>query len=97
MNGNKNLRTLFHILNGCLPYEYNEEYLDTKDTDSSIMITKEESNRTLFLAANPDHHDELEISIYDGDDDKPLETVPLTTKEPDDSITHILTYIKTHL
>lgn len=97
MNGNKNLRTLFHILNGCLPYEYDEEYLDTKDTDSSILITKEGSSRTLFFTANPDHHDEYEISIYDDDNDKPLETALLTMKEPDDSITPILTYIKTDL
>lgn len=96
MNDNKNLQTLFHILNGCLPYEYDEKYLDTKDTNASILITKKESNRTLFFTANPDHHDEFEISIYDGDD-KPLETAILTMKEPDDSITPILTYIKTYL
>lgn len=97
MNGNKNLRTLFHILNGCLPYEYDEKYLDTKDTDASILITKKESSRTLFFTTNPDHHDEFEISIYDDGDDKPLETALLTMKKPDGSITPILTYIKTYL
>lgn len=96
MNGNENLQALFHILNGCLPYEYDEKYLDTKDTDDSILIAKKESSRTLFLTANPDHHDEFEISIYDGDD-KPLETALLTMKEPDDGIAPILTYIKTYL
>lgn len=95
MNGNKNLRALFHILNGCLPYEYDEKYLDTKDTDASILITKKESSRALSFTANPDHHDEYEISIYD--DGKPLETALLTMKEPDDSITPILTCIKTYL
>ena len=97
MRDKNNTRNLFHILNGCLPYEYNEKYLDTKDTDASILITKEESNRTLLFTANPDHHDEFEISIYDNGDDKPLETALLTMKEPDDSITPILTYIKTYL
>lgn len=97
MNGNKTLRTLFHILNGCLPYEYDEKYLDTKDTDASILITKKESGRTLFFTANSDHHDEFEISIYDDDNDKPLETALLTIKKPYDSITQIITYIKTYL
>lgn len=51
MNKNTNIQNLFHILNGCLPYEYDEKLIANEDT---IIITKEDSDNTMYITLDDD-------------------------------------------
>lgn len=46
MAKNTNIQTLFHILNGCLPYECDEKLVTNENT---IIITKEDSDNTMYI------------------------------------------------
>lgn len=57
MNKNTNIQALFHILNGCLPYEYDEKLVANEDT---IILTKEDSDNTMYITLNdPDDPDDV--------------------------------------
>ena len=70
MDKNTNIKTLFHILNGCLPYEYNEKLITNENT---IIITKEDSDNTMYITLNnndnTDNTDDLDDVIAIGHDD----------------------------
>lgn len=52
MDKNTNIQTLFRILNGCLPYEYDEKLVTNENT---IIITKEDSDNAMYITLdNPD-------------------------------------------
>lgn len=66
MGKNTNIQTLFHILNGCLPYEYDEKLVD----ENTIIITKEDSDNTMSITLNNnDDHDDPDDVIAIGHDD----------------------------
>ena len=52
MNNNENLQNLFSILNGCLPNEYDEAFLNGEGTYASILIIKENSDRIMQISAS---------------------------------------------
>lgn len=67
MSKNTNVRTLFHTLNGCLPYEYDEKLVTNENT---IIITKENSDNTMYITLNnnnddPDDPDDVIAIGYD--------------------------------
>lgn len=64
MGKDTNIQTLFHILNGCLPYEYNEKLVTNEDT---IIITKEDSDNTMYITLDNDDDPDDVIAI--GHDD----------------------------
>lgn len=70
MDKNTNIQTLFHILNGCLPYEYNAKLVTNENT---IIITKEDSDSTMYITLdnndNPDDPDDPDDVIAIGHDD----------------------------
>lgn len=70
MAKNTNIQTLFHILNGCLPYEYDEKLVANENT---IIITKEDSDNTMSITLNntdnTDNTDEPDDVIIVGHDD----------------------------
>jgi len=58
MDKNTTIQTLFHTLNGCLPYEYDEKLVTNENT---IIITKEDSDNTIYITpSNNDDNDENE-------------------------------------
>lgn len=66
MDKNTNIQTLFHILNGCLPYEYDEKLVTNENT---IIITKEDSDNTMYITLDdtddPDDPDDVIAIGYD--------------------------------
>lgn len=69
MDKNTNIKTLFHTLNGCLPYEYDEKLVTNENT---IIITKEDSDNTMYITLNnndnndePDDPDDVIAIGYD--------------------------------
>lgn len=63
MGKNTNIQTLFHILNGCLPYEYDEKLITNENT---IIITKGDSDNTMSITLNNNDDPDGVIAIgYD--------------------------------
>lgn len=58
MNDKETIRNLFSVLNGCLPYEYDEKLVTNENT---IIITKENSDNTMCITLNnnPDDPDDV--------------------------------------
>ena len=70
MDKNKLIQTLFHILNGCLPCEYDEKLVTNENT---IIITKKDSDDTMYITLdntdNTDDPDDPDDVIAIGHDD----------------------------
>lgn len=70
MDKNTNIQNLFRILNGCLPYEYDERLVTNENT---IIITKEDSDNTMYITLNntdnTDDPDDPDDVIAIGHDD----------------------------
>lgn len=66
MDENTNIRTLFHTLNGCLPYEYDEKLVTNENT---IIITKEDSDNAMYITLNDNDNDDPDDVIAIGYDD----------------------------
>lgn len=64
MNKNDNIHTISAILNGCLPYEYDQKLADNENT---LVITKEGSDLTMYIS--PDENDDDEFVMAYGHDD----------------------------
>lgn len=99
MNEHTTLTILAATLHGCLPYEYNERYINSKDTDHSIVITKEDSERTVYITENtPDHNGILDVTLYDdANDDEPVEIYQWDTNDQNLNLMDLIAYIKNSL
>jgi hypothetical protein len=64
MNKNDNIHTLSVILNGCLPYEYDQKLTDNETT---LAITKEGSDLTMYVSTDVNNGDDF-IVTYGRDD-----------------------------
>lgn len=65
MNKNTNIQTLFHILNGCLPYEYDEKLVTNENT---IILTKENSDNTMYITLDNNDNDADDVIAIGHDD-----------------------------
>ena len=97
MTNNTTMQTLFRILNGCLPYEYDEKLVANEDT---IILTKEDSDNTMSITLNDDDADDV---ILIGHDDPNrgyfMEYEPIYRSSEDEQIPldSIIDNIKHHL
>lgn len=92
MNKNDTLHTLFNILNGCLPYEYDEHL--TKDTEY-IAITKKDSPIVIYISEDETEPGILNATSYDTEEEpSPYPTVQLDIIGPDFNITDAINEIK---
>ena len=48
MSNHTPLKHLFNALHGCLPYEYDEKYVNGVGPEDNIAISKTGSNRTIY-------------------------------------------------
>lgn len=64
MNKHDNLHTLFASLNGCLPYEYGEKFIDNETT---IVITKEDSDCTMYISPDEINNDDFIVAVSHDD------------------------------
>ena len=99
MNEHTTLTILSATLRGCLPYEYDEQYINGKDTDHGIVITKGDSERTVYITENtPGHNGILDVTLYDdANDDEPVEIYQWDTNYPNLNLTDLIAYIKNNL
>lgn len=90
------LKTLFAALHGSLPYEYDELYVHDKDTDHSIVISKKDSERTIYITTNtPDDDGILDTTLYDdSNDDEPIEICQWDTNDPNLNLVDLIAYIE---
>lgn len=105
MNKDINIQALFHILNGCLPYEYDEKLVANEDT---IILTKEGSDNTMYITLdnnndNDNDNDDVDDVIAIGHDDPNrgyfVEYEPIYRSSEDEQIplNSIIDNIKHHL
>lgn len=90
------LKTLFTTLHGSLPYEYDELYVHSKDTDHSIAISKKDSERTIYITTNtPDDDGIIDTTLYDdANDDEPIEICQWDTNDPNLNLVDLIAYIE---
>lgn len=96
MDNNENLQNLFSILNGCLPHEYDEAFLNSKDTYDSILIIKENSDRIMQISASGLTDGTFIAFVYDDGDDpaEDSEVYLWDVGSTDFTLDNILTAIK---
>lgn len=96
MNKNTNIRTLFRILNGCLPYEYDEKLVANEDT---IILTKEDPDNAVYITLDDDADDVIAIGHDDPNRGYFVEYEPIYRSSEDEQIPlgSIIDNIKHHL
>lgn len=96
MSDQTTLTTLFTALHGSLPYEYDELLVKEKGLDQIIVISKPDTERTIYITANtPDDNGILDMTTYDSEqDDDPTEITQWDTNDPNLSLFDLLTYIE---
>lgn len=95
MSNRKTLKALFTALHGSLPYEYDEEYVDVADIPDIIVISKKDSDRTIYITSNaPDDNAIFEIALYDDENDDPAETTQWDADGHDSTLIDLIAYIE---
>lgn len=98
MTKNTNINTLFKTLADTLPYEYTETLTDNGTT---IVITKEDSDRTMYISPDETNADDFVVAIIYDDQAKgyyeEYETFHRASKDDQLPLDTILTDIKHYL
>ena len=95
MSNHTTLTTMFSILHGSLPYEYDELYVNGNGTDSSIVISKKDSERTVYITTNTPDDGILDTTLYDdANDDEPIEICQWDTNDPNLNLVDLIAYIE---
>lgn len=99
MGNKENLENLFSVLDGCLPYEYAETFLNGEGTYASILIIKENSDRIMQISASEPNDDTFTVLVYDDGDDpaKDGEVHLWNTDSPGFTLDNILTDVRNSL
>lgn len=98
MSDKENLRNLFSIINGCLPYEYDVKLLDYHGKDTSLLIVKKDSDHIMQITPNEHDNTCTVLAWVDGDDpDTDGEVYQWDLDSPDLTLDDILTDIKNRL
>lgn len=96
MSNHTTLTALFATLHGSLPYEYDELLINEKGLGQIIVISKPDTERTIYITANAsDDNGILDITTYDNEqDDDPTEITQWDTNDPDLSLIDLIIYIE---
>lgn len=96
MSKNTDTQALYHILNGCLPYEYDERLTTNKD---AIILSKEDSDNTASVSI--DDNDDIVIAMGHDDPNRgyfvEYEIIHESTEDEQIPLDSILDDIKHHL
>lgn len=92
MNKNDDLHILLKTLTDTLPHEYTEELTDNETT---ILITKEDSDYDMYISPDGPCTDYLEVTLNYGDE--PIEISRWDTDDPNFNLTDLIAYIKNSL
>lgn len=89
------LKPLYAALHGSLPYEYDEKYSNGAGLEDTIIIGKTNSERSIYITENmPDDNGIFDTTLYDDDDDEPIEISQWDTNDPDFSLIDLIAYIE---
>nr|DAQ23484.1 MAG TPA: hypothetical protein [Caudoviricetes sp.] len=90
------LKLLFTALQGSLPYEYDEKYVNDMGRGDTIIISKTGSDRSMHITANkPYGSSVLDLALYDDTcDDDPLEISQWDADDPSFVFLDLITYIE---
>lgn len=93
------LKTLFAALYGILPYEYDEKYINGTDTEDSIVISKTNSERSIYITSNlPYENNIFDVTLYDDiHDDDPTETSKWDADDQDLTLIDLIAFIERNL
>lgn len=99
MSNRKALKTLFAALHGSLPYEYDEKDVDGAGLEDTIIISKADSNRIIYITANKYYDNAIfDVTLYDDSyDDDPIEIYQWDADNQDVTLTDLITYIEKNL
>lgn len=99
MSNYTTLKTLFDILHGILPYEYDEKYVNGVGLEDIIAISKNDTGPAIYITANtPDDNGVFNVTLYDDiNDDNPAEFTIWDANDPTLTLTDLTSYIKKSL
>lgn len=90
------LKTLFTTLHGSLPYEYDEKYFNGAGLEDAIIISKTNSERSIYITANmPYDNNIFDLALYDDDD--PVEITQWDADDQDLTLLDLIAYIEKSL
>lgn len=92
MNKNDNIHILFKTLTDTLPHEYTEELTDNETT---IVITKEDSDYDMYISSDSPDTDDFEVTISYGDE--PVEIYKWDTNDQDLTLLGLIAFIERSL
>ncbi|UVX35903.1 MAG: hypothetical protein [Namikivirus usui] len=93
------LKTLFTALYGSLPYEYDEKYISGANLEDAIIISKTNSERSIYITANlPYDNNIFDVVIYnDIHDDDPAEICQWDADDQDLTLLNLIAFIEKNL
>jgi len=96
MSNRKTLKALFTALHGSLPYEYDEKYSNGAGLEDAIIITKTNSERSIYITANmPYDNNIFDLALYDDTyDDNPIEISQWDADDQDTTLLDLIAYIE---
>lgn len=96
MSNNTALKTLFAVLHGILPCEYDEKYVTGVGLEDAVVISKTDSDRNIYITANmPDANHIFDMNLYDDiHDDEPAEITQWDIDDPNLTLIDFIDYIE---
>nr|UVM97175.1 MAG: hypothetical protein [Bacteriophage sp.] len=93
------LKTLFTTLHGSLPYEYDEKYSNGVGPEDAIIISKTNSERSIYITANmPYDNNIFGLTLYDDTySDDPIEILQWDADDQDLTLLDLIAYIEKSL
>lgn len=93
------LKNLFTVLQGSLPYEYDEKYFNGAGLEDAIIISKTNSERSIYITTNmPYDNNIFDLTLYDDtSDDDPIETSQWDADDQDLTLLDLIAYIEKSL
>lgn len=90
------LKLLFATLHGTLPYEYDEKYFNGAGLEDAIIISKTNSERSMYITENmPDDNAIFDLTLYDDTyDDDPIEICQWDADDQNNTPTSLIAYIE---
>lgn len=93
------LKTLFSTLCGSLPYEYDEKYFNGAGLEDAIIISKTNSERSIYITENmPYDNNIFDLTLYDDTySDDPIEICQWDADDQDLTLLDLIAYIEKSL
>lgn len=92
------LKTLFTTLHGSLHYEYDEKYFNGAGLEDAIIISKTDSERSIYITANlPYDNNVFDLTLYDDTYDDPIEISQWDADDPDLTLLDLIAFIEQSL